>query len=111
MALPATAIRTRADVFPPGRKTRQKRASGADKKVTQIGFRPPPDLVDYIEKNEAAGYTKTAVILRAVTIARDTAEQLGDEWWEIEKRANMEGVGPGVILGRLALEALSSKRR
>lgn len=114
MALPATSIRTRSErVFPPKPpvpKARQKRQSGDQKKVKQIAFRPPPELNEYIEKSEAGGYTKTAVVLRSMQIARDAVETLGDEWWEIEKRANLEGVGPGVILGRLALEALAKRR-
>lgn len=114
MAALATAAKLRSEVFPPKPPApfaRQKRQSGSLKKEKQITFRPPPELRGFIEGAEAGGYTKTSVVLRCIAIAKDAMEALGDEWWEIERQAHVEGVGPGTILGRLALEALQRKAK
>lgn len=115
MGLSARSTRAIGEtVFPPrssGAKQRQPREEGDLKKVKMIGFRPPPELLSFITEAEAAGYTKTAVVLRCVEIAKDVIDAMGDDWWEVERRANVEKVGPGVVLSRLALEALKKPGR
>jgi hypothetical protein len=102
-------VRSKDDkVFPPdhdSRKRRQPRTKGQVLEKT-IGFRPVPELREWIDANATGGRTQTAVIVRALEIARDAGEVLGVEWWEVEKQANIKGTTPGAVLGALALAAL-----
>lgn len=115
MALPAKTNPNGENVFPPrpgsGPKVRQRREEGDLRKIKMIGFRPPPELLGFIEKREADGYTKTAVVLRCVELAKEIIETMGDDWWEIERRGNVEKVGPGVVLGRLAQQMLGPRKK
>jgi hypothetical protein len=83
----------------------KKRKVGVRKPM--VAFRCPDDLLRYIEGHQNERVGRTDVILKLLQVAKDADETMGDAWWEVERRANVAGVLPGVILGRLALEALS----
>lgn len=90
-------------VFPP-KGQKQKRKKGVVK--DQMAFRPPADLRAYIEAAEDGGYTKTEILIRMLGMAKDAVEALGPEWFEIERLAATERTTPGLMLARLAQDAL-----
>lgn len=98
--------RAQRAVFPP--KPDKKRVRGVQKPM--IGFRVPSHLQTYIEKVESRGYQRSEVVVEALEVTKDAGEVLGDEWFEIERRAKVEEVSVGTMLGRLAKLALKSKR-
>lgn len=98
-------------LFPPksGPKGRQAR-SASDPKQQLIAFRAPHDLLAYIKSVEAQGYAKTEVVLKLCYVAMEAVQELGPLWWELEKRANQEGVPHGKALGQLAALGLRAKK-
>lgn len=94
-------------MFPP--TPGQKRVRGVRKK--QLAFRPPDDLRAYIEKAEkASSRNTTEVLIKMLQVARDVADGLGVEWYEVERLAAVEGTTPGVVLARLARTAMGEGR-
>ena len=89
-------------------------SSGKKRKVgvikPMVAFRCPDDILSYIKSRETDRIGKTDVILKLLQTAKDAGDVLGDQWWEVERRANVAGVLPGVVLGQLALEALVGKK-
>lgn len=55
--------------------------------------------------------SKTAAVLRCLQYVREARETLGDDWYEMERQARVEGVGVGAVLGRLAKVALARGRK
>lgn len=96
---------TAANVFP--KKQTRQRQKGSPKPLW--AFRPPLALQQYIEAAEAGGYDRTEIIIRMLEVAKDAADTLGVDWFEIERLANVEGVTPGVILARLAKTGLDKR--
>lgn len=92
-----------------GADTAQQRRERGNPKPG-VNFRLPPDLLKYVHEQAAKGYTKTAVILALLDIARCADETMGLAWHDVEKMADAESVAPGVILGRLALLGLEVDR-
>ena len=88
---------------------KKTRVRGVEK--ARYTFRSPPDLDHYIKSAEEGGYDKTEVIVRMLTLAKDVADQLETDWLEIERRAALEKVRPGVIVGRLVKELIARGRR
>lgn len=72
-----------------------------------VAFKPDSALEEYL-RTEATiqGWSLTSVVLDMLTTQRDIEESLGDDWWEIERLANVERIGKGTVIARLALEGL-----
>jgi hypothetical protein len=102
----AVASRTSAANVFPKKQTRQ-RQKGSPKPLW--AFRPPIAVQEYIEAAETGGYDRTEVIIRMLEVAKDAADALGVDWFEIERLANVEGVTPGVVLARLARSGLDKR--
>jgi hypothetical protein len=96
---------TARNMFPP--KPTKQRQRGVRK--PQIAFRAPEHLERYIEGAESGGYTKTQVVIRMLEVAKDAAEGLGNDWFEIERIAAVEKTTPGVVLARLAKAGLERR--
>jgi hypothetical protein len=99
---------TRHDLFPP-KAEKQQRQKGIRK--PQIAFRVPEYLEAYIEAAVEGGYSQTEVVVRMLGVAKDAAEALGEEWFEIERAALGSGATPGTMLGRLARVGLLQERK
>ncbi len=96
--------RTPRHLFPTKPGQQPRRQKGGRKK--QMAFRPPQELSEYIESAEATGRTLTEVLIKMLTVAKDCAEGLGVDWYELERLASVEGTTPGAVLARLAKAAL-----
>lgn len=71
-------------------------------------FRPTPEAMAFVEElAKRDGVNKTAMLHRCLDQLRDVQVALGDDWFEIERQARVEGVGVGVVLGRIAKAALT----
>jgi hypothetical protein len=103
-AVPKAPPRNR--VIPPS-KSGKRRKKGVRKPL--IAFRCPDDLLTYIQSKETDRIDRTEVILKLLQVAKDAAETMGPLWWQVEYRANMDEVFPGVVLGQLAIAALGEK--
>jgi hypothetical protein len=99
---------TSRHVFPP-KAEKQQRKRGVRK--PQIAFRVPEYLEAYIEAAVQSGYSQTEVVVRMLGVAKDAAEALGEEWFEIERAALGSGATPGTMLGRLARVGLLHERK
>lgn len=93
-------------MFPP-KVVKQTRKRGERK--PQMAFRAPRDLQDYVDAAEDGGYLKSHVIIEMMRVAKEVAEGLGPEWFEVERLAKVEQSTPGKVLAGLARDAL--KRR
>jgi hypothetical protein len=112
--LMSAAERVAGDMFQkrPGageKPARQKRDAANPKRV--VSFKIPEHLLAYVQSLEGKGYSRTAVFVIALQLAKDVSDTMGAEWWEVEKRANVANVPPGQMLARLALAALESERK
>lgn len=87
----------------------KKRQKGVRKPL--VAFRCPDDLLAYVESRQTDRIGRTDVLLKLLQTAKDAGEVMGDQWWEVERRANVAGVMPGTILGQLALEALGTRNK
>lgn len=73
----------------------------------QIGFRLTPDLRAYLEGLASREETDVSTVLRdTVAFRRDVERLLGDEWWELLRRANVMRRPVGVEAGELLGQAL-----
>jgi hypothetical protein len=64
--------------------------------------------VSYVEgKIEREGLEKSGALLDMLETAMSAIVELGVDWYEVERQAKVEGVKPGVVLGRLAKQALT----
>jgi len=88
-------------------KPGQKREKGG--KPT-VGFRIPPDLVEWLEQLKAKGADQTEVLVAALRVSRDVASVIESQWFEIEYRAKKKGIEPGQMLAELALAAMAAER-
>ncbi len=98
--------RTRVIPTGGGPKRRQK---GNPKRV--VTFRAPEDVDDFLTLAKEGGQDQTDIVVKAIRVSRDAAAEMGPEWWEVEKRANVEGVPIGKMLARLALAGLKGSKR
>lgn len=92
----------------PGQPGGGQKRSG-ERKERQYAFRPTRELEDFVEGKVEAGYKITAVLLQLSTVGKDVAEEMGADWFEVERLAAVEGIPAGRMLARLAKDAL--KRR
>lgn len=72
-----------------------------------VSFRAPDDVMAYLN----AAPDRTGLILKMIYVGKDCAETMGEEWWEVEKRANIAQQPIGKVLGRLALEAMAAEKK
>jgi hypothetical protein len=93
---------------PGANATQQKRERGNPK--PGVGFKIPPNLLEYVQEQMDKGYSKTGVMLYALDVLRHVDEALGSSWYDLEKLADDEGVSTGTVLGRLALIGLDVER-
>lgn len=84
---------------------RPTRVQGVRKPM--VGFRAPQDVQQYLDAVE----DKTDVMVQGVRLIRDLREELGPDWWEVERRAKVEGVSVGAVLGQLAFAQLKSEKK
>jgi hypothetical protein len=78
----------------------------------QVGVRVPDATRAFLKRRAAAsGLTEAAMIRRALETFRDVYESLGEDWWEIDRRANSSEQAAGRIVGALAKLALDQERR
>lgn len=71
-------------------------------------FRPEPDVEAYLVETKAAGIGFADLMNNVLRFARDVTTEMGDDWWELERRAKVEGVTDGTLAGRLLKAALGS---
>lgn len=97
-------------MFPkkPGAETRQRRDDANPK--PHFAFRPPVRVQEYVLAAEEGGHSRTSVLVKMLETSMDAADELGLDWWELEKMAALEGVPVGRVLGRLAREQLQSAK-
>jgi hypothetical protein len=93
-------------VFPP-KVAKQTRKRGERK--PQMAFRAPGDIQSYVEAAEDGGYVKSQVIIEMLRVAKEVAENLGTEWYEVERLAKLESSTPGKVLASLVHEALKKR--
>lgn len=105
----AMAARAMIPKKPPGTPERQKRDPKDPKRALQV--RVGGELREWVEDAEERGMTTSIVLVRALTLARDLSTGLGDDWWEVEHRAKLEGLSEGELLVKLIQSALHPKRR
>lgn len=75
-------------------------------------FRPTPEAMAFVDALVVRdGASKTMTVVRCLEQLRDAQAALGDDWWELERQARVEGVGVGSVLGRLAKAALEKGRK
>lgn len=98
-----------APMFPRRPEGQQKREKGKPRR--QLGLRVGGRILEWVEEGEDAGFTATAAVLKGLEVSIDASDELGDAWWEVERRANLEGLSPGTMLGRLAKAALEAERK
>lgn len=77
----------------------------------QVAFRLPEHLQEVFEAKEKAGYQKTEIVLEMMQVAHDMATSLGDEYYEAERVAKVEGTTTGLILARWAKVGMVSERK
>lgn len=94
-------------MFPP--KPKKERERGVRK--PQIAFRVPQHLEDYIEQAKQGGWTQTEVVLRMLELAKDVAEGLGADWFQVEAMAGTEKRSAGAVLAALAKVGLSKAKK
>lgn len=88
---------------------RSQRKKGGRKR--QVAFRAPDDLNAYFEAAIDNGYTLTEVLLKLIRSAKGAADELGDDWVEVERLAAQEQTTHGQMLGRLARIGLLQHRK
>lgn len=90
-------------VFPPktGKQTRKR-----GERKPQMAFRAPKDIESYVHAAEDGGYQKSQVLIEMLRVSMDAAQELGPEWFEVERLAKVESSSPGKIVGGLVREAL-----
>ena len=98
-------------MFPPksGPKGRQTRSVGSPKSQL-IAFRAPEDLLAYVEEMSKNGYAKTEIVLGLCYVAMEAVVEMGNAWWELERRAASDGIPRGKALGRYAALGLKVKK-
>lgn len=78
----------------------------------QVGVRVPEGTRVFLKRRAAAyGVTEAAMVRRALEAFRDIYESMGDDWWEVDRRANSSDQPAGRVVGTLAKAALEQERR
>lgn len=104
----ALAARAMIPKKPASQPERQRRDPKDPKRALQV--RVGGELREWVEDAEEAGLTTSMVLVRALELARDLSAALGDDWWELERRAKVEGLSEGALLGRMLRAALESEK-
>lgn len=104
MATHTAATGRSESVIPPSAGA-PEREEDKGRKV-QVNYRSPPGLAAFIESMVTSQDNASRVIVFGLNFYRDVYETMGVEWWELQKRAAIDRVRPGVLAGRLILEAL-----
>jgi hypothetical protein len=82
------------------------------KKEEQIGIRISVATRTFLKKRAAATGAKEAAIARqAMEAYKDISDELGDEWWDIVRRASASEQTPGSVIGRIVRVALEQERK
>lgn len=91
-------------------KTRRPRQTGKPRPFW--GFRPTAEIEEFVESSvERERTEKSSFIVGCLEVCQSARAELGDEWFEIERQAKVEGVLPGTILGRLARAGVEKGRK
>ncbi len=81
-----------------------------DAQKLAYNFRPPDALRAYVEARVRDGYKKTTVLVSLLEMAMGAVVELGADYFEIERRAKVEGVSAGAMVARLAREGMRHKK-
>lgn len=76
----------------------------------RVALRVPTHLADYLEGKTKLGVKLTDAILDVLQLGMDLEAAMGDELWELERQAKVEGIMPGTLLGRIARAALHKRK-
>ncbi len=95
-------------VYPARPKKRRPKGSG---KRPSIGFRMPEDIAGYILEGVERGSDKTELAIEAIRTHIEAKRVMGDDWWDVERRAKVENVSIGVMLGRIVQAALKQPKK
>lgn len=100
--------------FPPAEKPARQRGNPRPIRA----FRPLRDVEQYVnertEKDAATGKPKvefTALMNEVVRLFMDVERELGDEWWEIHRRAAVDKTTPGVVIAKIVKQSLKGSKR
>lgn len=78
----------------------------------QIGVRVPEGVRAFFKRRAGASKVREAeAIRRALEAYKDIYEALGDDWWEIERRANASEQPLGRVIATMAKAALEGDRK
>lgn len=92
-----------------GSPPRQKRDDKDPKRTFAV--RLGGEIRDWVEQADEAGVGTTSIIIKALETAMGLSSELGNLWWEVERRARVDGVNEGVVIGRLLKSALEPKKK
>jgi hypothetical protein len=79
--------------------------------MPRVNFRLPKHLQKPVRNGEANGHSRTQVVVRMMEVGSDVAEEVGDDWWELEKRAMQEGSSPGRVAGKIVKAFFEAERK
>ncbi len=81
-------------------------------KESQIGVRVSGAMRAFLKRRAILKGVKEAAEARlAMEIYKDLIEGLGDEWWEIARRASTYEQGPGSIIAQMLKQAIELERK
>ncbi len=81
-------------------------------KESQIGVRVSGAMRAFLKRRAIMKGVKEAAEARlAMEIYKDLIEGLGDDWWEIARRASTYEQGPGAIIAQAVKAALELERK
>src|SRR3954464_11477046 len=74
-------------------------------------YRPTHELRDYIEDRIEHGHEKTEVAVGLMEVALHLIRELGDDYYEVERRAKVDEVATGTVLARLVREGMKHSKK
>lgn len=107
----AKAVRTRVIPKPRRGPGRPKKTEG--KASEPHAFRAEPDVEEFLQEQRDAApgrFRETDFMHMVLRFFRDVMDEIGDERWEMVRRAGLEGTTPGKVVGRLVTQALESEK-
>lgn len=107
MQATAATAKRKAVVFP--QKKSKARQIGHPKPMWTV--RPPQNVEEWVNDRVRRGYVKNQVLGELMELGIDMIDGLGADYYEVERRAKVEGVSVGTIVARLVKEALSPSEK
>lgn len=95
-------------LLPP--RTRRPRQEGNPRPFW--GFRPTAELMAFVDAKLAKErLEKSGVLVYMLEVAMSLMQELGDDWYEIERLAKVGDSSPGAVIARLIKDALHPQRK